>query len=165
MKTVRELTAISWSVFHIEKDGLQRVDRAPERADMFSPLALSAESICSVRPPSYFRTADFDFLTSYQELYSERLHENIPSAPQLFGYPFEIRGDMRGMCQTGLDGDSADGGSYQLSRPGFEDWQILFQVGSIGEMMWGDSGWLYFWIRQDLAERRWDRVWVMLQSF
>lgn len=32
------------------------------------------------------------------------------------------------------------------------------------ELMWGDSGCVYFWIRkQDLAARRFDRCWAILQ--
>ncbi|NNJ25645.1 hypothetical protein LzC2_17180 [Planctomycetes bacterium LzC2] len=32
------------------------------------------------------------------------------------------------------------------------------------EMMWGDLGMLYWWIRrEDLAARRFDRVWMTLQ--
>jgi len=31
-------------------------------------------------------------------------------------------------------------------------------------MMWGDMGMLYFWIRaEDLAARRFERVWMILQ--
>jgi uncharacterized protein YwqG len=30
--------------------------------------------------------------------------------------------------------------------------------------MWGDAGMLYYWIRkQDLAEDRFDRIWMALQ--
>lgn len=31
-------------------------------------------------------------------------------------------------------------------------------------MMWGDVGRLYYWIRrEDLAQRRFDKVWLVLQ--
>jgi uncharacterized protein YwqG len=33
-------------------------------------------------------------------------------------------------------------------------------------MMWGDSGRLYWWIREaDLAEGRWDATWLVLQCY
>ena len=46
------------------------------------------------------------------------------------------------------------------------EWRLLFQLDSDdnAEMMWGDSGMLYFMIRRDhLAERRFDDVWMVLQ--
>jgi uncharacterized protein YwqG len=46
------------------------------------------------------------------------------------------------------------------------DWTLLLQIDSddrVG-MMWGDVGMLYFWIRrQDLASRKFDKVWTILQ--
>ena len=60
---------------------------------------------------------------------------------------------------------------YQLAKARGLDknaarWNLLLQVDSnedIG-MMWGDMGRLYFWITdEDLAERRFDRCWLILQ--
>ena len=52
--------------------------------------------------------------------------------------------------------------------PGSSDWLLLFQLGSSeeSEMMWGDGGKLYFWIReQDLSALRFDNVWMVLQCY
>jgi uncharacterized protein YwqG len=46
------------------------------------------------------------------------------------------------------------------------EWRLLLQVPSADAagMMWGDVGCLYYWIRQDdLAARRFDRSWMILQ--
>jgi uncharacterized protein YwqG len=46
------------------------------------------------------------------------------------------------------------------------DWVLLLQIDSddFCEMMWGDCGMLYFWIRkEDLAARNFDDVWMILQ--
>ena len=48
------------------------------------------------------------------------------------------------------------------------DWFLLFQMASIQEddyeLMFGDLGNLYFYIRkQDLMERSFDKVWLVLQ--
>jgi len=49
---------------------------------------------------------------------------------------------------------------------GGRDWRLLVQMDSdpsVG-LSWGDGGRLYFWIRQqDLAARRFDRCWAILQ--
>ena len=51
-------------------------------------------------------------------------------------------------------------------RAGAADWSLLFQIDSDedGEMMWGDAGMLYFWIRrEDAAQGKFDKTWVILQ--
>jgi uncharacterized protein YwqG len=49
---------------------------------------------------------------------------------------------------------------------GIKDWTLLLQLDSddAADMMWGDAGRLYFWIRkQDLRARDFSRVWMILQ--
>ncbi len=46
-------------------------------------------------------------------------------------------------------------------------WQLLLQVDSDDQagMRWGSSGRLYFWIEKSaLAARRFDNIWMALQS-
>ena len=45
-------------------------------------------------------------------------------------------------------------------------WRLLLQIDSddSAEMMWGDVGRVYFWIREeDLRQARFDRTWTILQ--
>jgi uncharacterized protein YwqG len=85
----------------------------------------------------------------------------------------EIQGPM------GLEAELVSNGIYCGDREGLEegrkrgldagaaDWRLLLQVDSeerLG-MMWGDAGRIYFLIRKDdLMGRRFDRVWLILQS-
>ncbi len=49
-----------------------------------------------------------------------------------------------------------------------DEWILLFQLDSINEchMMWGDMGILYFMIRKDdLSNRRFENVWMILQCY
>ena len=51
---------------------------------------------------------------------------------------------------------------------GAKDWRLLLQIDSDDKasMMWGDSGRLYFWIRQDdLQNKRFEKTWVILQCY
>jgi uncharacterized protein YwqG len=51
---------------------------------------------------------------------------------------------------------------------GADDWQLLFQLDSDdkADMMWGDAGRLYYWIRkQELARQSFDNTWTILQCF
>jgi uncharacterized protein YwqG len=91
---------------------------------------------------------------------------------KLFGYPDPIQGDMQLECQLvshGLYcGDETgynDPRAAEL-RAGAGDWRLLLQIDSDDDtgMMWGDLGRIYYWIReQDLAERAFDRAWLILQ--
>lgn len=89
---------------------------------------------------------------------------------RLLGHPDTIQDDMRLECQLAANG-VADPGAQpervaQLT-PGANDWILLFQVDSdpaIG-LQWANAGMLYFWIRRDdLAQRRFEHAWVVLQS-
>lgn len=89
---------------------------------------------------------------------------------RLLGHPDTIQDDMRMECQLAANG-VADPGSApdkvaQLAT-GANDWILLLQVDSdpnVG-MNWANSGMLYFWIRRDdLASKRFDNTWVVLQS-
>ena len=56
----------------------------------------------------------------------------------------------------------------QLRKPSVEGWQLLFQLDTVEsggfELMFGDCGRIYFYIRnEDLAARRFDRVWLIQQ--
>jgi uncharacterized protein YwqG len=48
------------------------------------------------------------------------------------------------------------------------DWVLLLQLDSDDdvEMMWGDMGRLYFWIRESsLPSKRFDELWTILQCY
>ena len=56
--------------------------------------------------------------------------------------------------------------TFKGLQAGFSEWQLLLQVDSDDrtQMMWGDSGRLYYWIREsDLKTGNFDDVWVVLQ--
>lgn len=91
---------------------------------------------------------------------------------QLLGHASPIQRDMQLECQlvaNGIDVGGPEG--YENSRraelePGALSWRLLFQLDSeeSAGMMWGDLGRLYFWIRdEDLANRRFDQAWMILQ--
>lgn len=93
---------------------------------------------------------------------------------RLLGYPEQIQGDMQLECQLASNGiyvgDStgyADPRRAALEK-GADDWQLLLQIDSddpLG-MMWGDTGRVYFWIReQDLARKDFSNVWLSLQCY
>ena len=91
---------------------------------------------------------------------------------QLGGYPMPIQGDeMEVEAQLASHGIyAADGRDERVEalERGASEWRLLFQVDSDEkiDVMWGDAGMLYFWVREaDAREGRFDRAWVVLQCY
>ena len=90
---------------------------------------------------------------------------------RMLGHPNPIQsGRMQLECQLVSHGiNCGDPTGYQgpraaeLARTAGE-WTLLLQLDSQNDMMWGDVGRLYFYIRQeDLRQRRFDDVWTILE--
>ena len=115
---------------------------------------------------------------TYNELraefgYDAAAHEDNPM--KMLGYADEIQGEMEPECelyhrgfeeaayQTLSEEERAD-----LMEKAVENWILLFQMGTVEEgdteLMYGDCGFIYFWIRkEDLAARNFDNVRLILQ--
>ena len=95
---------------------------------------------------------------------------------QLLGWPDIIQNNMTLQCELISRGYYL-GGSWEkipleersaLRTPSVRDWQLLFQLDTVEngdfELMFGDCGRIYLYIRrEDLAQRRFDRVWLIQQ--
>jgi len=105
-------------------------------------------------------------IDSYMEL--SRGSEN-----QVFGYADCIQRPMELECQLVTNGlFCGDATGYEDPKrkeleAGSKDWTLLFQLDTEeekAEMMWGDGGKLYFWIRkEDLKAKNFDKSWLVLQ--
>ncbi len=94
-------------------------------------------------------------------------------AHQLFGHASPQQGnDMDLECQLVSNGlYCGDESGYadpraEALKGGAGEWTLLLQVDTDddADMMWGDCGMLYFWIRnQDLQSQRFENTWMILQ--
>jgi len=96
---------------------------------------------------------------------------------RLFGHSANIQGDMQLEAQlvtNGLYCGDSSGYNNRKRRDlegGADDWTLLLQLDSDDldaddetEIMWGDTGMLYFWIRQqELKEVSFRNVWMTMQ--
>lgn len=104
--------------------------------------------------------------------YRASLFEDQP-AHQIGGYPYEIQGaDMDLECELVSNGlFCGDSTGYNDARAKIleqnrSDWTLLLQIDSddSADMMWGDCGTLYFYIKkQDLKALNFENVWMILQ--
>ena len=102
--------------------------------------------------------------------------ENPDDRSQLLGWPDIIQNNMTLQCELISRGYYL-GGSWEnipmeersaLRTPSVREWQLLFQLDTVEngdfELMFGDCGRIYFYIRrEDLVQRRFDRVWLIQQ--
>jgi uncharacterized protein YwqG len=101
---------------------------------------------------------------AYRELVDRlaKLEEDTPRH-WLLGYHYNIQSAANAEAMQTLFGLS---GEQAVERA--QELVLLLQLDSdlTAEMEWGDVGTLYFWIHQDdLAARRFDKVWMTLQCY
>jgi uncharacterized protein YwqG len=94
------------------------------------------------------------------------------SRSKLFGFADEIQNPMEEECALVAGGVyCGDGSALQDPRAGALTanarlWELLLQVSSHEEaqMMWGDMGMLYFWLRaEDRQAQHFEKSWLILQ--
>lgn len=111
------------------------------------------------------------------EQFFEALHgEENDNISKLLGWADTVQSRMEPECEligngyylgNGWDNipqEVRDNAEYASQ----EKWQLLFQLDTVEsdnfELMFGDCGRIYFWIRkEDLANRLFDRIWLILQ--
>lgn len=135
----------------------------------FKACSVNIQSEVSL--PAYEHSVYETFTEEETDKYWEEVyHEGYMN--KLLGYSDPIQGEMELECEL------VTNGLYCGDPSGFNDprakaleanaknWRLLLQIDSNEEndMMWGDSGRLYFWIRKDdLMNKHFDKSWFSLQ--
>lgn len=114
-------------------------------------------------------------IEDYEKLFARVNGDAGATRHRMFGFPEQIQGDMRLECQLVSNGlYCGDSTGYEDPRaaelePGMFEWLLLLQIDTDEDgpgWMWGDSGRLYFWIREeDLAAGRFEKTWCVLQCY
>lgn len=104
--------------------------------------------------------------------YADVLPTDTSPLHRLLGHPSPVQNDMQLECEL------VSGGLYCGNPSGYEDpraaslaagaadWRLLLQIDTDDDanMMWGDCGMLYWWMRDDdIRNARWDRAHLILQ--
>ncbi len=116
---------------------------------------------------------DEDLEDLHDALYDEKVAAYDGPMHQMGGFPYVVQNDtMELECQLASNGlYCGDSSGYEDPRAaslekGAPEWRLLLQLDSDDDanMMWGDCGLLYFWIREsDLVRRDFDKCWMILQ--
>lgn len=105
---------------------------------------------------------------------AEAVFDNGPQH-QVGGYPAPIQGDFMEMkCQLVTHGlylgtpAGYEGEAAEKLKAGADEWVLLLQLDTDDELevMWGDGGRLYFWVRKEEARAGdFSKVWAVLQCY
>lgn len=96
--------------------------------------------------------------------------EQMGGFHRLFGYCQSIQGPMEIECELGRLGvNRSDKNAFRQAKENAKQWRLLLQVDSDSDqsdMMWGDAGRLYFWIRrEDLSAANFENCWLVSQCY
>lgn len=148
------------------------VAMSPPGRDPLPDLAIDFSQKIS-RPHPYSPRLDALQLSDAQKAALDESHF-APTFAQLGGLPFIVQDDLMELeCEATSEGINVGRGFGtwigRAKAPALrKKWQLLLQMPSLDELgiMWGDSGFLYFWIRRDdLARRDFSKAWLILQSY
>ena len=145
---------------------------------MISKAISVEEYACCALEPELILTLpnelkDIDLSEDDTEKYCELL-EAIGGHHRLLGYAEPVQSEME------LESELVTNGLYCGDSSGYKDpranelektshhWQLLLQIDSDdnANMIWGDAGRLYFWIKdEDLAARHFHNCWMISQCY
>lgn len=166
----------AWRIVHCPSGELQFLEYPSDlrAGGRFAPVALSTEQEVTFPGPDSFEVEPILGANWWSTPYSDEVIGQEPAGDlhRFLGNPDPVQGDMQVEAQLASNGvymgdetgqRSAEG---QRLRPGSGEWRLLLQVDSndAGAMMWGDTGRLYWWIKEaDLRIGARDRAWLILQ--
>ena len=112
--------------------------------------------------------------SAYDEL-SKKYLVPIEKYIKLLAYPDVIQNSMEKECAAVARGINMGGIGYPKKykeeiKKASKDWILLFQMDTVEtsdyELMFGDSGHIYFWIKkEDLKNKNFDNIWLILQCY
>ncbi|MCV3241668.1 YwqG family protein [Mesorhizobium sp. ZC-5] len=145
---------------------------APSGSHTFRRLGLTFEQIVTL-PDAWSPRLDQLSLTAEDRFELNEIHEDSRNIDgQVGGHPSVIQNSMEAECEMASSGLQAGTPEAYQSPEGIQatanahKWRLLAQVPSIEELdlMWGDSGMIYFWIKEDALQRRdFSQCWLVLQ--
>ena len=170
-------------VYWFDGEALAPADFPAELPEEFRPPELAPELSGGTDAPDFQDACpalEYDWTANDYRLFDQARRELGLDYPEnlskLLGWPDIIQNNMTLECELVSRGHYL-GGHWDsvpleerdaLRTPSVQEWRLLFQLDTVAsgefELMFGDCGRIYFYIRkEDLAARRFGRVWLVLQ--
>lgn len=184
-----ELSTMSWGydpkdkgsfkVFYFDGDisELKRTDFPDDMDESFKLPEIGLDFSKKYDLPDYEEFTEVYDYKNWDEYDEERVlkgYNKDESISKLLGYADLIQGGMLLECEE-VGNKIYNGGipkiepeKLKMFKKNCSEWQLLFQLDSIitrdFELMFGDCGRIYFYIKKDdLKNRRFDNCWLILQ--
>ncbi|MBN8822380.1 MULTISPECIES: YwqG family protein [unclassified Spirosoma] len=150
---------------------LSRVDFPSDLPEYSCYKPCSVDIASEISLPSYGHEVYEDFADGEDDIFWEDVY-NDRNLNKLLGYSDNIQNEMELECELVTNGlYRGDPSGYndlkvKALEPNAKNWRLLLQIDSNeeNEMMWGDCGRLYFWIKKDdLLNKQFDKSWFSLQ--
>ena len=150
---------------------LRRADFPKDMPEYSNYKSCSVEIKSEISLPSYGHKIYEDFADEEDDIFWEEVY-NDGNLNKLLGYSDNIQNEMELECELVTNGlYCGDSSGYNNPRakelePNAKNWMLLLQIDSNeeNEMMWGDVGRLYFWIKKDdMLNKNFDKSWFSLQ--
>lgn len=164
----------SWQVLYVDHDEPLSPAAFPEDLPEHGRYAAKPVSFSAISTLPDVDRLDLDPVELSDADWDEVYNASDPTegpGHRIGGYPRPIQDDeMEAECQLASNGyycgrgQGSEHAAFLAANP--PAWQLLLQLDSDDDcdMMWGDLGTLYFWIREaDLARRDFSQVWMILQ--
>ena len=165
-----------WQVKYIPQGTPTETLSTPDGAEAFEPAFLDFHPVGTFSEDGPFLPDEVALEEEAMEDFMQlvRTHDfgELP-LHQIGGKHYAVQNeDMATECQLasgGVNCGSPDGYATDRAKQLFEgakEWRLLFQLDSDDDAgwMWGDSGILYFWVREEDARKGdFSRVWCCLQ--
>ncbi|MCD8213652.1 MAG: DUF1963 domain-containing protein [Campylobacter sp.] len=162
-------------IFYFEGEIGDLKRRAVENAELltpFSPTVLNFTSHIELSGMWSSLAESFNASDEEADAFWEMLDEQDGQMNKILGHSDNIQGGMELECELVSNGIYC-GDSLGYKHPlkaelekNISDWTLLLQIDSNeeNEMMWGDCGRLYVWIKDDdLRNKRFDKARLILQ--
>jgi uncharacterized protein YwqG len=146
---------------------------APTGSRRLPRLSVTFEQISTV-PDAWSPWVDSLSPTADDRFEWEETHrDQLNFDGQIGGHPRVIQNSMEDECELASSGfnvgtpeayQSPEG--LRASAEAHHSWRLLMQIPSMEELdlMWGDAGMIYFWIREDALQfRDFSQCWLVLQ--
>jgi uncharacterized protein YwqG len=163
----------AWRVYYYDGDIRRIVSTAPPRdlprEAQFPEIALEPELIYTL--PDATEELEFIAPEFYQQLTEAECDAYRALRSALEPYPCHWMLGYHSEIQSPANIEAVQqmyGLSYEQASARAQEMVLLLQFDSDedADMMWGDAGILYFWIHQDdLAARRFENTWLILQCY
>lgn len=159
--------------YYVGDTKLERKSK-PDNLDnefVLEPFKVSFE--CTVEIPDYWSSlVDFELSEKENDRYWELKEEFPEKQHKILGHSNNIQDGMELECELVSKGlYCGDTSAYQSEQrkeleKNIYDWELLLQIDSDDDFMWGDDGRLYLWIKkEDLKDKKFENSWLVLQCY